>query len=88
MMGVKPDQSAQVDISNRLPSYTPENSTSYYSSNTSSTEYNTYSPQMTFNINGATDERGLLRKIKRVAQEAVADVIDGVERTSPPVREV
>lgn len=88
MMGVKPDQSAEIDISNRLPSYTPENSTSSYYTNTSSTEYNTYSPQMTFHISGATDERSLLRKIKRVAQEAVADVIDGVERTTPPVREV
>ena len=67
-------------------SYTPENGGDIYTTN--SVEYNTYSPSITIHVEGSSDERTLLRKIKRVAKEAIADVIEGVERSNPKLQEV
>ena len=68
-------------------SYTPENSGYNYSSK-SVVEYNTYSPSVTITVSGASDDRTLVRKIKKAAQEAINDVIDGLDRNNPKVREV
>lgn len=68
-----------------LPSYSPEQSGSSYVSST--VEHNNYSPQLHFHIEGSSDDKVLTRRIKRVVQEALQDVIDGVERTTPKIRE-
>ncbi len=68
-------------------SYTPENSGD--STVTNTVENNSYAPVFNFNINNPTgDERTLMRKVRRVAQEAIADVIDGAERNNPKLKEV
>ena len=67
--------------------YTPESS--YTGGKASVTEHNTYAPVMNFYIsNGSGDERSLMRKIKKAAQEAIADAIDGAERNNPRLKEV
>lgn len=70
-----------------LSSYTPENGGNEYVSN--HVEYNTYSPQLSFTIQGGTgNDRELTRKIKNVVQEALTDMIEGVERNNPTKIEV
>ena len=66
-------------------SYTPESSGDEYVSN--SVEYNTYSPQFNANFYGSGDDRDMARKVKRWIVEAVDDMVDGVSRNSPKVRE-
>ena len=67
-------------------SYTPESS--YTGGAAGVAEYNTYSPQFNFTISGSTDDRVLARKIKRAVKEAFDDMVDGVSRSSPKLKEV
>lgn len=69
-----------------LSAFTPENSGDEYVSN--STEYNTYSPQFTININGTNDDRTMARKVKRWISESLEEFVDEVDRSSPKLREV
>ena len=66
--------------------YTPENTTSY--SNSRNTEYNTYSPQFNFSASGTSDDRAMLRKMKRMFTEAWEDMLDGYESKTPKVQEI
>lgn len=66
--------------------YSPENDSGNYAS--SVVEYNTYSPQLSFVIEGSNDDRTLERRIKRVAKKAIVDMIDEIERNNPKTREV
>ena len=67
-------------------SYTPEQSGDSYISN--SVENNTYSPQLHFHISGSNDDRTLARKIKKAVSEAMSEMVEEVERSSPKLREV
>ncbi len=83
-------KSAVQDVSEMsLPytgNYTPENTTSYSSSR--NTEYNTYSPQFNFSASGTSDDRAMLRKMKRMFMEAWEEMLDGYESKMPKVQEV
>ena len=67
-------------------SYTPESSGDEYVTN--SVEYNTYSPQFNAHFYGTNDDRAMERKVKRWIASAVDDMVDGVSRSSPTLREV
>ncbi len=68
-------------------SYTPETTSGDNYAN-ARFEQNTYSPQFTINVTGSNDERSLARKIKRIVQQAIDDVVDEAERSNPKLREV
>ncbi len=88
IMGVNQTQPSQIAVSSSLPSYSPESTVNSYYTNKSTVEHNEYSPQLSFSITGTNDERVLMRKIKRVVQEAIADTVEGIERSNPKLREV
>lgn len=67
--------------------YTPENSMSTYSS-TRRTEYNTYAPQFNFTASGTSDDRAMLRKMKRMFEQSWADMMAGYESKMPRTQEV
>ena len=67
-------------------SYTPEDSGDNYVNNT--VENNNYSPQLHFHISGTNEDRILARKIKRAVSEAFTDMVDGIDRSNPKLREV
>ncbi len=67
-------------------SYTPESGGDEYVS--TSVESNTYAPQLHFHISGSNDDRTFARKVKKIVTEAIADVIDGAERSNPKLKEV
>lgn len=60
--------------------YTPENSG--YVANTTTIENNSYSPQFTLNVNGASDDRALKRKIKQWISEAMEETFEGIGRVN------
>ena len=51
-------------------------------------ENNTYAPQFYFTISGTSDDRVMARKIKRAVKEAFDEMVDGVSRSSPKLKEV
>ena len=65
--------------------YTPK---SVARSKVQKTEYNTYSPQFTLNISGATDTREMERKVKRFIQEALEETFDSMARKSPSLYQI
>ena len=68
-------------------SYTPESGGDEHMSY--SVENNSYAPELHFHINnGSGNDRDLMRKIKKVATQAIADVIEGAERNNPKLKEV
>lgn len=67
--------------------YTPENSTSYYSSGGDS-EYTSIAPVFNLTVSGTTDDRATARRIKRYVAEAIQETFDSLERKSYAVREV
>ena len=67
-------------------SYTPENR--YTGGQTSVTEHNTFAPQFSITITGASNERDLARKVKRWVSEAMNETIESMERKSARLQEV
>ena len=68
-----------------LSTHTPEQDSSYYSSNV--VEYNTYAPEFNLTISGTNDERALARKVKRWVAEGIEDTFDSYNRKNPKLRE-
>lgn len=67
-------------------SYTPESDASIHAS--SYTEYNTYSPSFTINIEGTSDDRAMARKVKQWVSEAMNDAFKSMERKTVRLQEV
>ena len=68
-------------------SYTPENSTTSYSSSRNA-EYNSYSPQFSFTISGTNDDRAMARKVKKWIAEAWEDMLDTMDSKTPQTQKV
>ena len=77
---------AAYGIDDTLGDYSPESSTT--TNNTTSNEYNTYSPQFIVHIDGGGDEKALERKFKRWFSEALSDTFDSIGRSNPDLVEV
>ena len=50
--------------------------------NTTTVEYNTYSPQFNLEISGVSDERTLKRKIKQWISESMEETFESIGRTN------
>lgn len=68
------------------PTYTPENSVS--NSSSEHIEYNTYSPNFTLNMNGASATDDNKKKVKQWIKESLEEVFDNLEIDNMPVVEV
>ena len=62
-------------------SYAPESDGDYYDS--SSVEYNTYSPVFEAHFHGTGDDRAMERKVKRWVASAFDDILDEMDRNNP-----
>ena len=67
--------------------YTPENSSTSYTKNSTS-EYTNYSPTFNLSISGTNDDRTMARKVKQWVSEAMDDMCESYESKCGVVREV